>query len=93
MPAVFKDFAPGYSAQNFSYMKQFYLSYTGLLEPNQIFRAVRGKSDAPSRISAKLTIGPEILHAARGESWQPGRLHQAEIRRELEMLRRNDGVF
>jgi predicted nuclease of restriction endonuclease-like (RecB) superfamily len=67
---ITEDFGPGYSAQNLFYMKQFYLSYPELLEPNQILHAVRGESR-----KAKDTGYVQIFHAPRGESWQPGRLH------------------
>lgn len=67
---ITEDFGPGYSAQNLFYMKQFYLSYPELLEPNQILHAVRGESR-----KAKDTGYVQISNAPRGESWQPGRLH------------------
>jgi hypothetical protein len=41
---ITKDFGPGYSAQNLFYMKQFYLTYATLLEPDQILHAARGES-------------------------------------------------
>jgi predicted nuclease of restriction endonuclease-like (RecB) superfamily len=64
----------GWSAQNLFYMKQFYLSYPGLLPASGILHAVRGEFPQAA-----------IVHAARGESasalsnhseiWQPGALH------------------
>ena len=64
----------GWSAQNLFYMKQFYLSYPGLLPASGILHAARGEFPQAA-----------IVHAARGESasalsnhseiWQPGALH------------------
>ena len=64
----------GWSAQNLFYMKQFYLSYPGLLPASGILHAVSGEFPQAA-----------IVHAARGESasalsnhseiWQPGALH------------------
>jgi predicted nuclease of restriction endonuclease-like (RecB) superfamily len=78
-----KDFGAGFSLQNLRYMRQFYLTYTSLFDGGEIRHALRGESvDVIGRLSA--TPPPElapkaktvqIRHAARGESWQPGRLH------------------
>ena len=64
----------GWSAQNLFYMKQFYLSYPGLLPASGILHAARGEFPQAA-----------IVHAARGQSasalsnhseiWQPGALH------------------
>jgi predicted nuclease of restriction endonuclease-like (RecB) superfamily len=69
---ITRDFGPGYSVQNLFYMKQFYLTYSELLEPEPILHALRGQSGKNEPAT--------ILHAARGESdptesWRPGRFH------------------
>ncbi len=37
--------------------------------------AVRGQSTLPEQASSRVRSELEILHAPRGESWQPGQLH------------------
>jgi predicted nuclease of restriction endonuclease-like (RecB) superfamily len=54
-----RDFGTGYSAQNLSYMRQFYQSYPSLIPASKIFHALRGKSIEFS--------GEEKLHALRGK--------------------------
>jgi len=54
-------FAVDYSGTNLRWFRQFYLQYGNLL-PDQICHAVRDK------------LMPAIVHAARGESWVPGKL-------------------
>jgi predicted nuclease of restriction endonuclease-like (RecB) superfamily len=71
--ALVTAYGRGWSPQNLSYMRQFYLSYPNLLPQSEIRHAVRGESDRT-----------EIFHAVRGESvskpalqktWQPGQLN------------------
>jgi hypothetical protein len=54
-----RDFGTGYSAQNLSYMRQFYQSYPSLIPASKILHAMRGKFiEFP---------GEEKLHALRGK--------------------------
>src|SRR5690606_14189112 len=77
------DFS-GYSIQNLRYMRQFYLVYPVLMHPVGIHHALRGESGRSASFSETVSrkssprapFGvPEIPHASRGESWQPGQLH------------------
>lgn len=65
-----KDYGTGYSAQNLSYMAQFYRTYSDLLLPEAILHAVRGESGA---VISKTSLLDRP--AAPGEPWAPGRLH------------------
>lgn len=56
-------FGGGYSVQNLSYMRQFYLTYPGLLEVSPIVHAPRGKS-----LITAARFQDEIFHAMRGRS-------------------------
>lgn len=78
------DAFSGYSIQNLRYMRQFYLVYPMLMHPLGIRHALRGESDRPASISETMSRKssprapsgvPDISHAPRGESWQPGQLH------------------
>lgn len=65
-----RDFGDGYSVQNLRYMRQFYLTYPGLIPADGIRHALRGElATYPER---KETAKH---HAPRGESWKPGQLH------------------
>jgi hypothetical protein len=51
-----KDFGPGFSVPNLRYIRQFYLTYTSLIEARQIHHALRGESLQPGRLR-RSTIG------------------------------------
>jgi len=61
-----EDVGKGWSVRNLEYCRNFYLIYP-LLLADQKSNAVRSKFFVP--------LIPEIHHARRGESWQPGQLH------------------
>jgi predicted nuclease of restriction endonuclease-like (RecB) superfamily len=70
-------FGEGYSVQNLSYMRQFYLTYPDFLESLPILHAPRGKS-----LITTASFQDEIFHAMRGISTEvsgralhPGRLN------------------
>lgn len=64
------EFGRGYSVYNLKFIRQFYLQYPDLGGRAEIGYAPRSRSED----AAGPDIG-EIRYAARGESWQPGRLH------------------
>lgn len=85
-----KDYGTGYSEQNLRFIRQFFLTYPMLLGSSEIRYALRSESRAgssptiPHAVSGKsdalrrkleLSSLPEILHAPRRESWEPGYLH------------------
>lgn len=63
---LMKDVGKGWSVRNLEYYRNFYLTYP-LLLADQKSNALRSISSVP--------LLPEIHHALRVESWQPGQLH------------------
>jgi hypothetical protein len=78
-----RDFGTGYSAQNLSYMRQFYQFYPSLIPASKILHALRGKWDItgipnamPRNLSAPAAHSDiESGCVPRSQSWQPGQLH------------------
>lgn len=82
-----KDFGPGFSVPNLRNMRQFYQVFPLLIDAGQIRYALRSESSfeidipkaaaKPRGETARSTFAVPIRYAARGESWQPGRLHSS----------------
>jgi predicted nuclease of restriction endonuclease-like (RecB) superfamily len=71
------EFGVGYSKDNLFWFRRLYQGYPELLG-KRIFDAVRQISGPlPRKWSMQVPDGglPSIIHALRGESWRPGRLH------------------
>ncbi len=80
------DYGKGFSIQNLEYFRDFYLTYTGLLD-SQIPHAARGESSICSgklisiphalrgELSPTTDINAFLIEGLHGRSWQPSRLH------------------
>jgi hypothetical protein len=73
------EFGRGYSVDNLEWFRAFYVRYPGLLEIEKSDAARRILSDTGPMISdaaRRKSAKPMLIgHAARGQSWRPGRLH------------------
>ena len=85
---LYKEYGPGYGLVNLKLFKQFYLTYTNLvgqqkgyalrslsLKESQAGSFRKGYALRSESSSVAATDVSGILHAVRGESWRPGRLH------------------
>ena len=79
-----KEYGRGYSLRNIEQFRSLFLNYPQLLgrQKTHAARAIFPSLPEPSgyeishAVRAKSQVAlPEILHAPRGESWQPGQLH------------------
>ncbi len=79
------EFGAGFSVPNLRNMRQFYIAFPSLIDAAQIRYALRSEllgaagtnqtSARRSRETGAPPRGESIRQAARGESWEPGRLH------------------
>lgn len=68
-------YGSGWSAQNLSYMRQFYLGYPGLVSGAAIRHALRDELPAFGIFHAPRGKSASPPIAATGDAWQPGLLH------------------
>ena len=79
-----------WSAQNLSYMKQFYATYPGLIAAEKILYAVRGESAVKAIVHAvrEESAVKAILRARRGKSFAVPVMSTAEWQPQSPLLRR-----